>query len=108
MSDIPAPAVIAPPRPGRPALLLSLAGLLTAALAGLLIGPAGIDPAGAIAALFDALPGVDLRHGLSDVERSVLFEIRLPRVVMGALVGSVLALAGTAYQGVFRNPLADP
>lgn len=75
---------------------------------GLLVGPAGIEAAGALSALWDALPGVGLEHGLTEGERVVLFEIRLPRVVMGALVGAVLALAGAAYQGVFRNPLADP
>ena len=38
----------------------------------------------------------------------MLFQIRLPRVVLGGLVGAMLASGGTAYQGVFRNPLADP
>ena len=108
MSDLTVPPVIAPARPGRPALLVSVVTLLIVALAALMIGPAGIAPGGAISALFDALPGIDVDHGLTQVEQSVLFEIRLPRVVMGALVGAVLALAGTAYQGVFRNPLADP
>ncbi len=39
---------------------------------------------------------------------TILFEIRLPRIALGALVGSALALAGATYQGIFRNPLADP
>jgi iron complex transport system permease protein len=82
--------------------------LVSIALAGAITGPAGIDRGRAAAALLDALPGIDISHGLTDVELSVVFDIRLPRVVMGALVGAVLALAGTAYQGVFRNPLADP
>ena len=56
----------------------------------------------------DRLPLVEIGHGLSDLHQSVLFEIRLPRVVLGALVGAVLAIAGASYQGVFRNPLADP
>ncbi|WP_369600200.1 iron ABC transporter permease [Hahella sp. SMD15-11] len=38
----------------------------------------------------------------------LLWEIRLPRIVLGALAGSALALAGAALQGLFRNPLADP
>ena len=38
----------------------------------------------------------------------VLWQIRLPRVVLGGLVGAMLAGGGAAYQGVFRNPLADP
>jgi iron complex transport system permease protein len=42
------------------------------------------------------------------VETQVLLQLRLPRVLLAALVGGMLALAGAAYQGVFRNPLADP
>lgn len=38
----------------------------------------------------------------------VLWAIRIPRVVLGLLVGAVLAISGAALQGVFRNPLADP
>lgn len=40
--------------------------------------------------------------------RAVFWEIRLPRVLLAALVGIALALAGTGVQGLFRNPLADP
>jgi iron complex transport system permease protein len=39
---------------------------------------------------------------------SIVFDLRFPRVLMAALVGGVLALAGAAMQGLFRNPLADP
>jgi iron complex transport system permease protein len=45
---------------------------------------------------------------LSATDESILWDIRLPRVVLGALVGAMLAVAGASYQGVFRNPLADP
>ena len=45
---------------------------------------------------------------LSDTQQTVLWQIRLPRVVLGLLVGGMLALSGASYQGVFRNPLADP
>ena len=38
----------------------------------------------------------------------IVWQVRLPRVVLGALVGAMLAGSGAAYQGVFRNPLADP
>ena len=41
-------------------------------------------------------------------EESILWEIRMPRVVLAALVGGMLSLAGATYQGVFRNPLVDP
>ena len=45
---------------------------------------------------------------LGDTEDAILWDLRLPRVLLGAIVGATLALAGAAYQGVFRNPLADP
>ncbi|WP_372495211.1 FecCD family ABC transporter permease [Micromonospora phytophila] len=44
----------------------------------------------------------------SPAEDFIVTELRLPRVVLGLLVGGLLALAGGCYQGVFRNPLADP
>src|SRR3990172_7347025 len=52
------------------------------------------------------VPGVS--SPLSPTEEAILWEIRVPRVVLAALVGGTLALAGATYQGVFRNPLADP
>lgn len=44
----------------------------------------------------------------SDIFRTILWEIRLPRTALIALVGAALAGSGAAYQGLFRNPLADP
>jgi iron complex transport system permease protein len=49
-----------------------------------------------------------VHSGLSDSDRAILWQLRAPRVALGALVGGMLALAGASYQGVFRNPLADP
>ena len=46
--------------------------------------------------------------GLDGTQEAVLLQLRLPRVVLAALVGAGLAISGAAYQGVFRNPLADP
>lgn len=47
-------------------------------------------------------------EALSQMERVVLFDIRLPRLALGVLVGAALAVSGAAMQGLFRNPLADP
>ena len=74
----------------------------------LLVGPAGLDTVGVLAAVVDRLPLVEVESSLTAREMTILWEIRLPRIVMGALVGATLASAGAAYQGVFRNPLADP
>jgi iron complex transport system permease protein len=77
-------------------LVAGLGALLVALLAGLAVGPAGIPPS--------AL----LEGRLSPLQEAVLWELRAPRVLLGALVGATLATAGAAYQAVFRNPLADP
>ncbi|WP_449064625.1 FecCD family ABC transporter permease [Planomonospora algeriensis] len=93
-------------RPG--ALALALGALLASMVAGLLAGAADIAPGGVVLQLLDWLPLVSADSGLAPVERNLLLELRLPRVLLGALVGGLLAVAGAAYQGVFRNPLADP
>jgi iron complex transport system permease protein len=54
------------------------------------------------------LPFSDVHSPLSDTDEAILWQLRAPRVVLGVLVGGMLALAGGAYQGVFRNPLVDP
>jgi iron complex transport system permease protein len=66
-------------------------------------GTLEISPATTLSAVVKGLSGSRL-EGLE----SIVFEVRLPRVVMAALVGAVLALAGASMQGLFRNPLADP
>ncbi len=75
--------------------------LLVAALfvASLLTGPAGLDAASALAGLF---------HGSNDAARLVMQEIRLPRAILGAMIGATLGLSGAVLQGYLRNPLADP
>lgn len=87
--------------------MAGLVVLLGALAAGTLVGPSGLTVGGALSALFDWVPGVDASH-ISDAHSAILFSWRLPRVVLGALVGACLAMSGAAYQGVFRNPLADP
>jgi iron complex transport system permease protein len=82
--------------------------VLVAVVAGLAFGPVRLPPAGVAAELLNLLPGVRIHSGLTPSEVAIVTELRLPRVVLGLLVGAMLALAGGAYQGVFRNPLADP
>ncbi|MGO4840095.1 iron chelate uptake ABC transporter family permease subunit, partial [Rhizobiaceae sp. 2RAB30] len=45
---------------------------------------------------------------ISERDRIIIQDIRMPRVVLGVLVGAALAVSGTVMQGLFRNPLADP
>lgn len=89
-------------------VVAAAATLVGVMLVSAVIGPAGIRPGGALLAFVDRLPLVKLDSGLDTRQLDILWLIRLPRVILGALVGMTLALAGAAYQGVFRNPLADP
>jgi len=79
-----------------------------AMLLGTLIGPAGLTAGGVLLDLLDRLPLLAVDSGLTERQQVILWEIRVPRVVLGAIVGATLAIAGATYQGVFRNPLADP
>ncbi len=99
------------PRASRPRwgqVTGGVVALLAAALAGLLIGPAGLQAGEVLRALLDGLPLIDVSHGLTGTQLDILWELRLPRVALGGIVGAILAVSGAAYQGVFRNPLADP
>jgi iron complex transport system permease protein len=85
---------------------LPLIVLLTAALGGvtlvsLAIGAVPISPR----TIFAAMLG---QHPLTETQRVILFQVRLPRVLASGLVGSALAVAGLLFQGLFRNPIADP
>ena len=93
-------------RPGW--LGLGLGALAGAALLGVLVGPVALGPGEVLGGLIDGLPFVEVNSGLTARDSAILFELRLPRVVLAGLVGATLAVAGAAYQGVFRNPLADP
>jgi iron complex transport system permease protein len=82
--------------------------LLTALLLGLAIGPAGVPLDALLGDLLARLGLGGAADRLSSLQSAVLWELRAPRVVLGAIVGATLATAGGAYQAVFRNPLADP
>lgn len=103
-----APTVVRPSRVGWVAPSVGAVVVVGALGVGLFVGAAGLGIGPVFLALLDALPFVEIDHGLTAVQQSVLFEIRFPRVILGGIVGAVLSLAGAAYQGVFRNPLADP
>ncbi|WP_104492800.1 FecCD family ABC transporter permease [Paracoccus denitrificans] len=81
-------------------LLIAALSLLVAALflASLLTGPAGIGPGESLAALFRG----------DDLLALVMRELRLPRAILGLLVGAALGMAGAVLQGFLRNPLAEP
>lgn len=88
----------------RVILVLSLAILVFVSLG---VGAVDIAPLQTIAILAGKI-GLELPFGFSLQQESVLIGIRLPRLVLGIVVGGGLAIAGAVLQGLFRNPLADP
>jgi len=58
--------------------------------------------------LIAKLPLVSLTPGWPTATETIILDIRLPRILLAGLVGAALATAGATYQGLFRNPLADP
>jgi ABC-type Fe3+-siderophore transport system permease subunit len=107
------PVVVAPGPRRRAVLVLGGTGvaLLLALLTGVAVGAIPLSPVAVLATLADKVAGVVGWHvggALSGTDAAVLLQLRLPRVILAALVGAALAIAGAAYQGVFRNPLADP
>ncbi len=88
--------------------VVAISCLLAAGLAGILIGPVRLSPVAVGQELLDRLPLIHLPSDLSPREQAILWQLRMPRVALGGLVGAALAMAGAAYQGVFRNPLVDP
>ncbi len=80
--------------------VLMLGGiLLCVAIFSLAVGPAGIPVKKIIPILLE---------GKGTVEYNILFDIRLPRIILGFAIGGALSLAGIILQGMFRNPLVEP
>ena len=97
-----------PPTGRRVALvtILTLLGLCVAVVCGLAIGP---TPIGTIRIVGSIFSHVGIGHStLSTLQSTVIWQLRAPRLVLGLLAGAMLSVAGGTYQGVFRNPLADP
>ena len=86
--------------------LLLVAVFIAVAIVSVLIGPARI---GIIQGLKGLLCGWHEGYaGLTPSEKTIIFSIRLPRVIFAGLVGASLSAAGVIFQALLRNPLADP
>lgn len=77
-------------------------------LLGLACGSVAIAPGEILKILIHQLPFIKTEAGGSPINETIIIVIRLPRVLLSALIGMALSLAGAVYQGVFRNPMADP
>lgn len=94
-------------RRARTAFVVLAFALVATCAANLALGALDISVSKIAAALLEAL-GISAGDTLAPHERSTLFAVRFPRVALGLLVGSALALSGAAMQSIFRNPLVEP
>jgi iron complex transport system permease protein len=84
-------------------MALALLALVVVLLAATAVGSVPIAPGRVLQAIWHGLAGT-----LQGTDEVIVWQIRLPRVLTAATVGGTLALAGAVFQGIFRNPLADP
>ncbi len=85
-----------------PVLLSSLI-LIIVIILSVGIGSVYISPIRVTEAILNGITG-----NMQDLSDTIIWKMRLPRVLLSALVGAALAVSGVAFQGLFRNPLADP
>lgn len=82
--------------------------LTGALLIGFAVGPVDLGVGAIVREILSHVPFLGVTSPFDETEQAIFWQLRAPRVVLGALVGAMLASAGAGYQGVFRNPLADP
>ncbi|MFN8619452.1 MAG: iron ABC transporter permease [Chloroflexota bacterium] len=95
----------------RRPVLLGLAGaalLVVAVLAGIVLGNVPVPLADSVAILAHRLLGLPVNATWPASTETIVMELRLPRVLTALIVGTGLAVAGATFQGLLRNPLADP
>jgi iron complex transport system permease protein len=118
MTTAPAPAgtrhplaVVVPARRLGRAAWLTLAGLVTLVLvlvAGIVLGTVDLAPGTTVAILVHRVLGLDITVTWPATAEAIVMDLRLPRVLTAMVVGTGLAVAGATFQGLLRNPLADP
>jgi iron complex transport system permease protein len=86
---------------------LTIAAVVVVAVA-TTIGSVKIPVLTTLRILLSQLPFIDFNPDWSGSTETILLNIRLPRIFLAGLIGAALSVAGATYQGLFRNPLADP
>ncbi|MFZ5908481.1 MAG: FecCD family ABC transporter permease [Chloroflexota bacterium] len=88
--------------------LLNILLLLVAFVFSIALGAVFIPPGTILRILADRLPGIAFTPDWPNAFAAIILSVRLPHTVLVVLTGAALGSSGAAYQGLFRNPLADP
>ena len=88
--------------------LLNTTLLIAALVTSIVLGAVLIPPGTILQILVDQFPGVEFVPTWPDSSAAIVLLVRLPHTILIAITGAALAGSGAAYQGLFRNPLADP
>lgn len=89
-------------------LFITGVGLIVVILVSAAIGPADLSVGTVAGVMLSHVPLLHFHSSASPIDQGIVWDIRLPRVILGGIVGAMLAAGGASYQGVFRNALADP
>ncbi len=98
----------------RSIILISLIGIVLLAILAIIsvtLGAANISIRAALLIILDHIPVVTKKIDISNYPKmhgAIVMNLRLPRIILSIMVGSLLAGSGAVYQSVFRNPMADP
>lgn len=87
-------------------IVFGIAGLIVLAMLSMAIGKYAVSPSSILSVLLSGITGD--ASGIDPIQSTVIWNVRLPRVAAGLLIGASLAAAGATYQGLFRNPLVSP
>ncbi|MDH6232372.1 iron complex transport system permease protein [Mesorhizobium soli] len=99
-------AASGPKRRALPAMALPALALVVLVLVSLAIGKYDVSPGEVATVIAAKITGA--QSGLSATVETMVWHVRLPRVLAGLLIGAALSAAGAVYQGLFRNPLVSP
>ena len=88
----------------RKKLLFLIIVLFFCIFGGIFLGRFYISPAVFYSTIINSLKGIEN----TSIESSIIYQLRIPRVLMNVVIGAGLAVSGTALQGIFQNPLVSP
>ena len=89
-------------------IILGLTIVLVIGIVASSVGAVNIPLTDTIAIVINKVIGIRVKSSWPEVSESILINLRFPRIILSGIVGAALSISGAAYQGLFRNPLADP